>query len=98
MLAGERRERAHRGRLLRRLLAAPDAAPQAPPRDRDLRDEALAMLRAALLDQRVRRRLAEEALGQLLQLGLVVPLSERRVLDRLGGEMPLDDRPSALVA
>src|SRR2546428_2349529 len=98
MFARERRERAHRGGLLGRLLAASDTPAEIAARDRDLGHEALAMLGAALLDQRVGRGGAEQALGQLLQLGLVIPLPERRVLDRLGGEVPLDDRAGALVA
>src|SRR5262245_58060233 len=96
MLAGELDERLHRRRLLRGLLAGADAAATGPTGDRDLRDELLRVIGPARLDQRVGGRLAEEALGELLELGLVVALSGGRVPCRVDGEVRLDHRARRL--
>src|SRR5205814_1585895 len=90
VLARERGQRLHGGGLLRGLLAPADAAAEPPPRDRDLGDEALLVVGPALLDQRVGRDLAEEPLGQLLELGLVVAEPDAQVLEDAGGEVRLD--------
>src|SRR5439155_8229403 len=91
-------ERLHRGSLLGGLLAPSDATPAHASRDGDLGDEAFRMVRAALLDQRVGGSLAEEPLGQLLELGLVVALAERRVGECVGRELRLHDPTRGLVA
>src|SRR5207249_6755681 len=98
VLACERGQRLHGGRLLRRLLAVADAAAEPPPPDRDLGHVALLVLVPALLGQRVGRGLAEEPLRQLLELGLVVARSDRQELDDVVREVRLDHGARTLVA
>src|SRR6185503_18670834 len=97
MLGDEPRERLHRGLLLGRFLRPPLAAAVRPAGDRDLRHEALLVVRPALLDDGVARRLAEEALRHLLESRLVVTEPYPEVLGDVAREVALDDRARRLV-
>src|SRR5262245_55378168 len=94
----EGRERLHRRRLLRRLLAVPHATPVHLPGDAQLGDEALGVVRAALLHQLVDRRCPEQPLRELLEPGLVVAEPGRRLGGEVGGEVGLDQAARRLVA